>query len=168
MPTTRPRSATVFGILNIVFSACGVIGTITTVAALTTRSDNPALKMIQDQPVYMAWTKISIPLSLVMMAMLLTSGIGLLRMKPWARKLSIGYGIVAIIAGLCSMILTFLYIVQPVLQEAAGKQGTEAAQLRGQALGTVLGSCGSLIFPILLLIFMTRPKLVQAYSPLRQ
>lgn len=55
--------------------------------------------------------------------------------------------------------------MRPMLEEASRKQGPEAAAAIGGAIGGTVGGCFGLIYPILLLIFMTRPKLVAAFNP---
>jgi hypothetical protein len=163
----RPTSVTVFGILNILFAAVGVIGTIGSIVMLSTMdaSRNPVVRIIRENPGYAAWMKLSLPLGLAATAALLTAGIGLLRMKPWARKLAIGYAIYALAFGLLGTVVNYLFLMRPMLEEASRKQGPEAAAAIGGAIGGTIGGCFGMIYPILLLIFMTRPNLVAAFNP---
>ena len=75
----RPTSVTVFGILNIVFAAWGVLGLIASIAlfAMPADSNNPAIRIIHDNPGYAAWLKICIPLGMLSCMALLAAGIGL-------------------------------------------------------------------------------------------
>ena len=98
-------------------------------------------------------------------AVKLTAGIGLLRMKPWARLLSIGFAIYAIVFTILSMAVNFIFLLRPMLEEASHKHGPEAAAAIGGAIGGTVGGCFGVIYPILLLIFMTRPKVVAAFYP---
>ena len=84
-------------------------------------------------------------------------------MKEWGRKLSLAYAVYAIIAGLAGILFTFIFVLQPLLEKAQTTQGPEAAEAVGGAIGGSVGGCFSLIYPVLLLIFMTRPKLVAAF-----
>jgi hypothetical protein len=165
----RPTSVSVFGILNIIFACFGVIGILGSIAMfyLPNNSNNPVLKIMQDNPTYAAFMKISIPLGILSSVMLLTAGIGLLNLKNWARLLSIGYAIYAILFGVLGAVLNFLFIIRPLLEKASQQQGPEAAGAIGGAIGGGIGGCFSLIYPILLLIFMTRPKLVAAFQPVQ-
>lgn len=163
----RPTSVTVFGILNIVFAAFGVFGLIASIAvfSLPASSNNPVIRIMNEQPGYAAWLKISIPLGFLSCMALLAAGIGLLLLKGWARMLSIGYGIYAIIFGFLGMILNFVFLVRPMLEHARQQHGPEAAGALGGAIGGSVGGCFGLIYPILLLVFMFRPNVKAAFQP---
>jgi hypothetical protein len=96
---------------------------------------------------------------------LLIAGIGLLLMKSWARTLSIIYAIYALVAGVLGLVVNFMFLVRPMLERAGQQHGPEAAGALGGAIGGTFGGCLGLVYPILLLIFMTRPKLVAAFQP---
>lgn len=162
----RPVSVNVFGILNIVFALFGVFGAIATVGlfSVTDASSNPVVRIMLENPNYAAWLKLTIPLGLVASALLLAAGIGLLLLKSWARKLSIAYAIFAILFGILGTVVNYLYLVRPLLEEAQRSQGPEAAGAIGGAIGGIIGGCLGLVYPILLMIFMTRPKIVAAFQ----
>lgn len=166
-PVERPRAVTVFGVLNIVFAGLGLIGVISSAAmfASSATSDNSVIKIMRENPGYMLWNKIWIPLGLLTIAMLLTAGIGLLRLKPWARLLSVGYGIWAIVSSLAGLVVNYFFLVRPMVEEASRKAGAEAAGAIGGAVGAMFGGCIGMVYPILLLIFMTRSKVIQAFRP---
>ncbi len=163
----RPTSATVFGILNMVFAAFGLFGIIASVGLLMMagKTDNPVIKLMQDSPGYALWFKICIPLGLLSCGVLLAGGIGLMLVKPWGRLLSIGYAIYAIIFGFAGMVVNFLFLVRPMLEQAKHKGGPEAAGAIGGAIGGSIGGCFGMIYPILLLVFMFRPVIVAAFRP---
>lgn len=163
----RPTSVTVFGILNIVFAVFGAFGLVVTLAMFSLQTDlnNPVIRLIHENPTYAAWMKFSVLLSMPGLLVLLTAGIGLLRMKSWARILSIIYAIYAIIAGIAGMVANFFFMVRPLLEQAQQQQGPEAAAAIGGAIGGGIGGCLGLIYPVLLLIFMTRPKVMAAFRP---
>lgn len=162
----RPVSVNVFGILNIVFALFGLFSAIGAVGLLsaTDSASNPVVRLMLENPTYAAWMKISIPLGLVASAVLLATGIGLLRLKSWARKLSIAYAIYAIVVGIIGTVMSFMFLIRPLLAEAQQSQGPEAAAAVGGAIGGILGGCLGLVYPILLIIFMTRPKVVAAFQ----
>lgn len=163
----RPVILTVFGILNIVFGVFSVFAMIATFVmfALPGNGSNPVIKIIHENPSYAAWMKISIPLAVISGAALVTSGIGLLRVKSWGRILSITYSIYAIVLSLCGIAMNYYFLLRPLLAEAQTKQGPEAAGLIGGAVGGTLGGCFGMLYPILLLIFMMRPSVVAACRP---
>jgi hypothetical protein len=163
----RPKSVTVFGILNIVFAGLGLCGTAYSVILFmpsAAAANNPVVQIIQSSPAYAAWLKISVALGLVTVAALLAAGIGLLNLKPWGRTLSIIYGIFAIIMTLVNEVINYFLLVQPMLQKAQSEQGPEAAAAIGGAIGGLFGGCIGMIYPILLLIYMTRPHVIAAFN----
>jgi len=161
----RPASIKIFGILNIVFAAWGVVGLLGSAVLLFASHDsnNPVIKIMHDNPGYAAWLKISFLQGIPVCAVLAAAGIGLLLLKPWARMLSIVYGIYAIVFGIFGTVMNTIFLVLPMLHQAQGKNGPEAAGAIGAAIGGSLGGCIGLIYPVLLLIFMTRPNVVDAF-----
>ena len=162
----RPTSVTVFGILNIAFACFGVLGILASIALfnLPASSGNPVVKIMQDNPTYAAFMKISILLGIFSSLAMLAAGIGLLMLKGWGRYLSIGYAIYAILFGIVGVVMNFLFLVRPLLERASQQQGPEAAGAIGGAIGGSFGGCFGLIYPILLLIFMLRPRVVAAFQ----
>ena len=162
----RPTSVTTFGILNIAFGALSLLGCISTalmVFGSGSTGNNPALKVLLDNQNYVLWMKISVPLGLVSGVILIVAGIGLLKLKSWARITSIAYSIYAIIFGIVSSVITAMLLLRPLLEQPQINQSPEAAGAIGGAIGGSLGGCFGSIYPILLIIFMTRPKVVAAF-----
>ena len=159
-----PKSLRVLAILNLVFGGFGIFGAISSYAITHApiMANNPAVKVMNDQPGYAKWMLISIPLSLIGALMLLTSGIGLLKAREWARKLAIGYGIYAIIFTIITTTMSYRFVLAPMFEQSRTAQGAEAAGAIGAAIGGIIGSCFSLVYPIILLIFMTRPRIISA------
>jgi hypothetical protein len=163
----RPTSVTVFGVLNIIFAAYAVLGIGVSMVMFFmphSDSDNPVMQLIQDNPGYAAWLKFSIVLGIPVAGALITAGIGLLKMKPWARILSIIYGIYAIIMVIVGGVVNYFCLFQPMMEKAHNAQGPEAIGAIFGAICGTFGSCAGLIYPVLLLIFMTRPKVVAAFQ----
>jgi hypothetical protein len=162
----RPVSATVFGALNIVFALFGVFSLFMSIALFSAEgpSANPMVKIIRENSAYAGWLKITIPIGIIACAVLMACGIGLLLMKRWARKLSIGYAIFAVVFGLIGMAINVAFLLLPMIQQAQQQHGPEAAAAIGGAIGGTFGGCFGMIYPILLLIFMTRPKIVAAFN----
>ncbi len=160
----RPTSVTVFGILNIVFAALGIFGTIASIVLFLAPPDpnNPILKTMYENPAYAIWFKVEIPLGILSCAASLAAGIGLLCLKSWARTLSMAYAIYAILYGILETVTSFIFLYRPMLEKL---QGPAAAGAIGGMIGGSIGGCLSLVYPILLLIFMSRPTVVAAFHP---
>ena len=162
----RPASINVFGILNIVFAGLGILGLLGSAVLLFAAPDlnNPVVKIMHENPGYGVWMKISFLLGIPSCVALAAAGIGLLLLKAWARILSMVYAVYAIVLGLLGTVLNVIFLVLPMLHHAQEQSGPEAAAAVGGAIGGSLGGCIGLVYPVLLLIFMTRPKVVAAFQ----
>jgi uncharacterized protein with PQ loop repeat len=160
----RPISVTIFGILNIGFAVFGLLGMLLSMAVLsrTNVAVNPILKELYDNPGYIAWMKISMPLGGIASVVLLAAGVGLLLLQNWARIVSIGYGVYAILGGIVSG-LVMLNVFASILRHNAG--GPSGIMVMFTLLGSIIGMVLGLAYPILLILFMTRPKVVAALKP---
>jgi hypothetical protein len=160
----RPISVTIFGILNIGFGLLGLVGMLLSVLVFsrTHVAANPVLKEMYDNPVYIAWMKISTPLGGIAALVLLAAGTGLLLLQNWARIVSIGYGVYAIVGGIVGGIV-MLDVFTSIMGHNAG--GGSGIMVLFTLLGSMIGMVIGLAYPILLIIFMTRPKVITAFGP---
>jgi hypothetical protein len=168
---TRPTSATVFGILNLVFACLGLCGVVFGAIAMFAASSipnappNPAIELMEQNEAYRMFTIVTMGLGFLATIALGLGGIGLLMMRSWGRKLSIGYAVYTIIAGLVGTVANWFWLIQPLLEQAdAMGPGPEKAGAIGGAIGGMFGGCIGLAYPVILLFFMMRPSLVQAFS----
>ncbi len=158
---TRPVSVTVFGILNIVFGVLGICGLAAAFGAFfippPPGNELPAGNLMQDDT-YRIFMYITIPLGFVATVALLAGGIGLLQNKAWGRTLSIGYAIYSLISGFIGLIVNVFLILLPTMQILPQLDpGPEKMGAIVGMIGGTFGGCVGLIFPALLLFFMTRP-----------
>jgi len=111
--SSRPTSALVFGILNILFAALGLVGLAASIVFLILPIDfgvpNPALDLMEESTAYYIFQIFSMILGTIFMVVLLAGGIGLVRFKPWGRTCSIAYGTYAIIAGTVGGVINFYF-----------------------------------------------------------
>jgi hypothetical protein len=136
----------IFGILNIGFGFLDLFFTLFTMFVLPKLglSDSAVVKQMNDS----AWTKITLPLDGLVAVALLVAGIGLLRSQNWAR-------ITSIVIGSWQILECVIGAIVAVTSGASGLKLIESF------LGAVVG----LIYPVLLIIFMTRPNIVAAFGP---
>ena len=163
----RPVSVTIFGILNFVFAAFGVVGLMASFALLSVPADpnNPVVKLLQHNASYAVWLKFCILLGLLSCVALLAAGAGLLSLKPWGRTLSMAYAIYAIVFALMAMGINLFLMIQPLFEQAPPHQEFAVALSVGGPLSGTLGGCFGLIYPIILLAFMLRPTVTAAFRP---
>ncbi len=165
-PGTRPPSATVFGILNIVFALFGVCGSIASAGFLFAAgnpdwglADSPGMEQFQNSS-YRAFLTASLVVSSCLLVLQLASGIGLLKFVPWGRTLAIWYAVLQILFVIVSTVGTFALVILPSLSNA----GTQEEQF-GAYVGigsSIVGTLFSLLYPVLVLIFMNRQKFKEA------
>jgi hypothetical protein len=149
----RPTSVTVFGILSIVF---GSLGLLCTPIALIGTFVSPQEMSLSSAPGYTPWLVICSLIGLAAAGWLLASGIGLLGLKRWGRRNAVAYGWFAIIWGILNTIVTL------VIMLSGGVASTPEAV--GGYIGGACGGILALIYPILLLVFMTRPHVIEAFN----
>jgi hypothetical protein len=105
-------------------------------------------------PVAKAWLLIGSFVGFFCSFLLLIVGIGLLKLKKWARIWTLGYGWFAIAWGIVGM------VVNLALAISGGFGNTPEAI--GSAIGGFCGGIIGLVYPILLIIFMSKPHIKSA------
>jgi hypothetical protein len=70
--------------------------------------------------------------------------------------------------GLINTIINFVFMVMPLLNHSSSGSPAEFAGQIGAAIGSIVGGLFGLIYPILLLVFMTRPKIIAAFQSAQQ
>ena len=147
----KPTSITVFGILNIVFSAFGLLCapfSMVIVFGMPNELDLSAS--------YKIWIIVSFVIGYACSIWQLVLGIGLLNLKRWARGGCVAYGFVAIAMGVVNMIASAVSVLGGPMQ------------LKPEALpGLVGGMIGGLIgmaYPIVLIIFMRKANVRAAFN----
>jgi hypothetical protein len=146
----RPVAVTVFGVLNIVFGALGLFSMPCAMfvgLAMLPRIMNPTRTA-------KAWLLLSNLIGFVCTIVLLIVGIGLLKLREWARKWAIGYGWFALVWGVIATIIN-------VMLMTSGAYGYSRDAAPGATGGTVGGLIG-LMYPIFLVVFMYKPYVKNA------
>jgi hypothetical protein len=147
----RPLSVTIFGILNIGFGGLGLLVLLISlfIVAKGNMADNPLFKQMNQSAQAAEWTKISTPLNGAGALAAMTAGAGLLLLQNWGRILSIIYAIF-------SIVLTAISCAVVVLGG-----GTAIVMV-----ASILVSLFGLVYPILLIYFMTRQRVIAACMPI--
>jgi len=149
----RPVAATVIGIVLLVFAGIGLISEISNIVMLFIAKTASAVVQ-KDAVIHSAViAAVTIPAQVII-------GIGLLRMRPWARK---GAIVVLIALFVISAINTTLVFSQQDL--TAGMPVEAAPYANGIMIGSVIiGLLFSLGINGLMIFFLTRPNVVQAFK----
>ena len=166
----RPTAITVFGVLNIAFGLMGICGVLFSSLIFVMPSDpnmpNPVLELMAENPVYRTINMVMLALGFIATVVLVVAGIGLLQFKSYGRVLSMGYAVYALVSALLGFIVTTMFVTMPLMERMNALPDGPAKT--GAIFGIVGGYVGlvvGLIYPSLLLYFMTRPNVVAALAP---
>ncbi|MDP6438538.1 MAG: hypothetical protein QGH74_02790 [Candidatus Brocadiia bacterium] len=146
MEANRPTSVTVFGVLNIALGALHIIGWRSWLVTMFR-----VVGVIGDEALLLSWVVASHVVALVATIVLIAAGVGLLGLKPWARTASIVYAIYAIVAWILRVVINPTLVLP------------QAASTIGGTLGRTCALVVALVYPFLLISFMTSPKVVAAF-----
>lgn len=81
----RPASVTAFGVLNIVFAVLGLLVSLFDAAVLAVAPTRAGELLVSHSDVCRVWRDASLQLGFVAPCVHVVAGIGLLKMKRWAR-----------------------------------------------------------------------------------
>ena len=146
---------TALAVLNIIFGAVGLFGLFRLIILLIM----PPAWMGRDYalmmsiPGYKTYAMVGGILQVSMGVLLLACGIGLLRLRDWARKGSMIYAAIAVV----TVVITVLFLAWLIpAMEAAGVSSFQVDMMRVSGFtGPVLG----LVYPVVLLALLTRPMI---------
>jgi hypothetical protein len=123
-------------------------------------------------PYYDAWQAGGVVLGIAAGAVMLVSGIGLLRMRSWARKVTIGYACYNIVVTIANFVFA-LTVTAPIMKEVMAEIRADP-KLPPQAVSvinmtetfTTIGTYSGLVllaYPIILLAVMFFPHVREAF-----
>ena len=166
----RPTAVTVFGVLNLLFGTFGVCCLGFSAATMfmsfgpEMTKENVPLQLMEESPLYRNFNRMEMVLGIVASMVLIVAGIGLLRLRPWGRKLSIGYGTYAIAMDVFTSIVNLGFVFPILFQKAEAASGLAVAAVWIALAGGIAGSLMGLTYSGLLLYFMYRPNVVAAFK----
>lgn len=158
----RPQAVKVFGILNLVFAGLGALGAIMMYVMYFTDIQmggqrNVVIEVAHQSPTYMTFMRVSFVTGLISTVVLALSGLGLLYMKTWGRTLAIAYGAYGVVAAGVGFIMAQRYLTGPLMDSAAPSAKAGAA-------GGIVGAAMGFAYPVLLLIFMYKRDIREAFE----
>lgn len=156
----RPTSVTVLATLNIVF---GITAILFIIGGLFLPESDSEFKLPEAMESFSFFSSI---VNILTSLVLLASGIGLLYLKNWARLASLVYGWFKIIWTVVMIIFIAL-----MMQHFQGIEGNGPGEIPPAMSFVIGGMCATLCigpiflaYPIILIIFMRKPHVVQACS----
>ena len=172
-PSPRPTSVTVFAVLGIIFGSLGVLGMLCSIPQYfgLQLAPNPMMDGIRKDPLLLTVTLGSLIVGFVMSVWLLVASIGMLSLKTWARKAMVRYGIVYLVTSILSIILS-LSVTNPRMRQVTEQSMQSNAQLNTPQMKTIMryssygGVCFAVVFllwPILIIYFMSKPHVKSAF-----
>jgi hypothetical protein len=192
----RPTGVLVLAIFHLIIGGIGVLTNLCGLVnlasgnAAATSFQQPGQKQQLDQlqnnlranaPFFDAFQVVfGVGIPVVLTACLIAGGIGLLQMRPWARKLSIGYALTSIVHKAVNGIYTIMFVMPittawmktQVVQMPPGTspQAQQAAQQMMVTIANVTQVVSvitpflSMIYPIIVLLVLGRPGIVKAFQ----
>ena len=157
---TRPQSVNTLGILNLVFAGLGLFGMLATYAMYfggLHLAHDPVQEIARSSPTYMSFMRMSLVSGTIGSLVLGASGIGLRAMKSWGRKLAIAYAIYSIVAAIFGFYMTHKYLIEPLSH-------SDNPAAKGGVMGGYMGGLIALAYPIVLLIFMNKANVRDAFK----
>ena len=160
----RPISTLIFGILNIGLGLLDLASPLlVAILAHLKFSGQSGVSALQSDPTYAAMTNFTVWADVVFGLAFVAFGIGLLLLQNWARLGSILVAVARIVFVVVSSLLGWNFMKVAVQQTAAQAHGAPLGLIQGLAIvGFVVQLVLRLVYPALLLFFMTRAKVIEA------
>ncbi|MEM9451906.1 MAG: hypothetical protein AAGA75_25730 [Cyanobacteria bacterium P01_E01_bin.6] len=146
---SKPVAVKVFGILNIVFGSLGLV-----TSPLNFLNLGQSIELLQAEGFFRTWLSLTVFIAPITSLILLILGIGLLRYKEWGRQGTVLYSWFTIILGILSGVIT--------VGSLAGQLSDSNPVILGAVIGGIIGAVVGLIYPIVSLVFLTRPSAKEA------
>jgi hypothetical protein len=124
------------------------------------------MKYLQDHvPGYLAFTIVTLALSFLLDMMLISGGIGLLNMQPWARWLSLIYAPISIVYRIVSTVYQLVWVMPATKALYAGSMGGSGfSSIVDISSGIgVFFSLLVILYPIAVLIILLLPSTAAAF-----
>lgn len=158
-----PGSIKVLGIMNIVFASLGALGLLFTYWMYYGKDGgsflgqrNPVIELAHESPGFMSYMSYSLLIHVVMVIAFFASGIGLIKIKAWGRKLAAIYAVYGIVSTIVSIAVTQHYILGPLSQQ-------HSAAASGGMMGGYMSIIG-VVYPLILLIFMFKRNVREHFA----
>jgi hypothetical protein len=165
-PPKRTPGLTVLAVFLLVLGGLGLLsGPYTLVSrGLARDALSRQLQEIMWSGALGVWMYISLFLGLVTALAMIAAGVGILKMKPWGRTISLAYGLGSIGLGVVGQIMAIALFYPALLEWGEREGGLAQIMAMSGIVGGVVGSLFGLVLPVITLVVMTRPKVKAAFA----
>jgi len=177
-PAMPSKVAKVFGIIHIIYASLGMLNALVAVVGmaalklLINQFGGKAKELDQIMKAYegmMSYAYADMALKLVLGVVLISAGIGLLKKKKWALKVSLAWAVVRMVAAVAMIFIMDAptKVFQEKMSEVGGAAGgaqMEKFQRIASGVGNLLGLVIICVYPILCLIFLSKKSTQQGFS----
>jgi hypothetical protein len=158
----------ILGVVNMIFGALGLLS-LPLVFVTKSLARDPVSRRIQEltwEGGMGIWMRTSLFLGAIMACALIASGYGIMKLKPWARKVSIGYALAAILMAILGQIMSamFLYPVLTEMLSQGSGDPVKTAGAMGGLVGGIIGGAFALVLPVIILIVMNRASVKEKFA----
>ncbi len=168
----RPTAITVIGVIGIVLGILGLCGNLFGLAAgplagtmqemAPQGTQDPQLQLLSN-PTVARMTMLQSIVGLLLGILLLVSAILLLKMSFLGYNLMIVYSVLSILWTLISLGTTFA-VLMPIQRQILGDSPEAQAAMVGGMAGGFCGALIGLIYPVAVLIVLTRPAIKEQFT----
>ena len=165
----RPTSVTVIAVFTIIFGILGLMGVTVQFLQIIVPDvfqfggPNPVNDLMRNDRLIAFWSGAMAGAAGILALLELAGGIGVLSLKPWARKALLSYAVGAIVAGLVGTIFN-ITVMMPKLSQIPQNRPEVRMTIQLMPIMTIGGFLLGLILPVCVLIFMTRAKVKAAFA----
>lgn len=165
MPVMRPGKVTAVAVMGFIWGGLAVLGLVWVVTRLVSPGADKVFQTLIEDPVYHAWVIVSIPVGVIQGVGWILAGVGLLRMRVWARTLTL----LLLVFGLAMQVvqagLTIRVQQQMPLPAASMPPGMTAEFMRTMMIaGAVVGFASWVAYFVAMLILITRRDVAEAFK----
>ena len=161
----RPAWVTFFGIVNIIWGVlgvCGIAGHLVMRSGLVQMpaGSNPTIELMENNTAYRLFSDISAAVGAIATIIIISAGIGLLMLRPWARLASLGWAVYSVVMTIFGSIMNWVLMFRPMLAQAS----------RDERIGLIVGLTFSVVITLVILsycslmfIILMRPRIAATF-----
>ncbi len=163
----RPTSVTVFAIINLILSVIGLLGFIhwlTMQLGLlpVPEAQDAVTRAMQHHTGFQLFTNVMQGVGIITTILMIAASIAMFSLKNWSRRTTLGLGVYSILIIALGYLLTVVLIVRPLLPDLTG---VDLMVARFMMIGGGVMTILFMGYYLLMIFMLTRPKVVQAFTP---